>query len=211
MKLDNLINDFGDGSGVFFTSDTHFGHNGIINCTHRPFKNADEMDETLIALWNQTVGPNDIVFHLGDFCWNGSQKWVEILKRLNGVKYLIVGNHDLKRLKGNVLQYFEDVKFQTVLQLDDWNVWLNHYPFLCYGGAWNKNRKVAQAFGHVHYEPLSQGLDVDRLQYLFPAQYDVGVDNNGYAPISWTELKSKFEKFNESDKNMIHYKPLEFE
>ena len=50
-----------------------------------------------------------------------------------------------------------------------------------------------------------------RLQYLFPAQYDVGVDNGGYAPISWTELKSKFEKFNESDKNMIHYKPLEFE
>ena len=90
MKLDNLINDFGDGSGVFFTSDTHFGHNGIIECTHRPFKNSDEMDEALIALWNQTVGPNDIVFHLGDFCWGGTQKWVEILKRLNGVKYLII-------------------------------------------------------------------------------------------------------------------------
>ena len=51
---------------------------------------------------------------------------------------------------------------------------------------------------------------MDRLQYLFPAQYDVGVDNNGYMPISWAELKSKFERFNKADKNMIRYKSLEF-
>lgn len=211
MKLNNLINDFGDGSNVYFTSDTHFGHKSIIECTHRPFSNTTEMDAAIIALWNETVGPNDIIFHLGDFCWNGAQKWVEILKQLNGVKYLIVGNHDVKRLKGNVLQYFEDIKYQTTLLIDDWHLYLNHYPFLCFGGTYRKGAKVAQAFGHVHYEKLSQGLDVDRLNYLFPAQYDVGVDNNYFCPISWKELKDKFEKQINANCNMRHYKPLEFE
>ena len=65
---------------------------------------------------------------------------------------------------------------------------LNHYPFLCYGGSY---RGVWQLFGHVHSGPNAEGLDISRLESLFPTQYDVGVDNNDYAPISYREVKSK--------------------
>lgn len=47
--------------------------------------------------WNNTVGQDDIVFHLGDFCLGGSAEWTKILDRLNGKIYLIMGNHDLQK------------------------------------------------------------------------------------------------------------------
>ena len=58
-----------DGDKVFFTSDTHFYHANIINFCKRPFANVETMNEALIENWNAVVGANDIVFHLGDFCF----------------------------------------------------------------------------------------------------------------------------------------------
>ena len=55
-----------DGSKVFFTSDTHFYHGNIIRFCNRPFKDVEMMNETIIANWNNTIGQDDIVFHLGD-------------------------------------------------------------------------------------------------------------------------------------------------
>ena len=73
-----------DGSKVFFTSDTHFYHGNIIRFCNRPFKDVEMMNETIISNWNNTVGQDDIVFHLGDFCLGGSAEWTKILDRLNG-------------------------------------------------------------------------------------------------------------------------------
>lgn len=53
-----------DGSKVFFTSDTHFYHGNIIRFCNRPFKDVEVMNETIISNWNNTVGQDDIVFHL---------------------------------------------------------------------------------------------------------------------------------------------------
>lgn len=185
--------DFGDGSGVFFTSDSHFNHERIIPMTNRPFANAKEMDKTMIENWNKVVGKNDIVFHLGDFCFGGPPKWREILEQLNGNIYLILGNHDWKNLKANCYPYFTDIQQQMRIQIDDWVLYLNHFPYLCYDGTWNLGRKVGQVFGHVHSCTDCKGQDMPRMQYLFPTQYDVGVDNNNFTPISWKEVKQIFE------------------
>ena len=77
-----------DGSNVYFTSDTHFQHGNIIKFCNRPYSNVEEMNNAIIENWNSVVGPNDIVFHLGDFAWSGSwHKWLDTLKECNESEY----------------------------------------------------------------------------------------------------------------------------
>ena len=87
---------------VFLVSDTHFGHSGVCRFTRndgvtklRPWDNPEEMDEEMVKRWNETVRPNDKVYHLGDVVIN--RKAMSILHRLNGDKVLIRGNHDIFR------------------------------------------------------------------------------------------------------------------
>ena len=180
-----------DGDKVFFTSDTHFYHSNIINFCGRPFKNVEVMNETLIANWNSVVGPDDIVFHLGDFCLGGSAEWINILNRLNGKIYLIVGNHDIKNLRQGYYSRFEHIAMQMHIEVGKQKIYLNHCPFLCYGGAY---RDTWQLFGHVHTSKQNSGIDAPRLHMLFPTQYDVGVDNNNFTPVSFEEVKRIIER-----------------
>lgn len=176
---------------VWFTSDTHFGHEKIIKYSGRPFANASEMNEELIRRWRETVPEDGIVFHLGDFAYGGSRQWNDILCALPGRKYLILGNHDLGCIRHGAMSRFEMVTHQLYIRVGGQEIILNHNPFLCYGGAY---RDVWQLFGHVHSGPLSKtGLDLPRLKMLFPLQYDVGVDNNDFRPVSFAEVKAKIE------------------
>lgn len=178
---------------TFFTSDTHFGHANIIKLCNRPFKDVEEMNEKLVENWNKVVPENGTVFHLGDFAFGGSALWNSIIPRLNGRIYLILGNHDRKNIRQGYMDKFVDVVPQMQIDIEGRSVYLNHYPFLCYGGSYRDENSVWQLFGHVHSGPHSGGLDCDRLGVLFPYQYDVGVDNNNYTPISWTEVKAKIQ------------------
>ena len=185
LKIDSLQ------QGIYFTSDLHFGHQNILRFCNRPWKTTEEMDEALIANWNSVVGPDDIVFNLGDFAFAPNWRWKEILSRLNGHHYLILGNHDISRFPGEyIMSLFEGVEQQMILKIDGRLVYLNHYPFLCYGGTWRDPKSaVYQLFGHVHSGPNISGKDSDKLVNLFPFQYDVGVDNNNYTPISWEQVE----------------------
>ena len=58
-----------DGSKVYFTSDTHFYHSNIIGFCKRPFKNVEDMNETLIENWNRVVGQMISCFIWGIFAW----------------------------------------------------------------------------------------------------------------------------------------------
>lgn len=184
-------------SGIFFTSDTHFGHSKIIDYCKRPFSSIEEHDKVLIQNWNNTVGQNDTVFHLGDFAYGNSQFIANIIKQLNGNIILIKGNHDLKNMNPTLYNMFSDVVYQARILIDKQTVYLNHFPFLCFDhGDINlyKNNYNIQLFGHVHSGPLTSSKDVSRLNILFPTQYDVGVDNNNYTPISWADVKNKIKQ-----------------
>lgn len=184
-------------SGIFFTSDTHFGHFKIIDYCKRPFSSIEEHDKTLIQNWNNTVGQDDTVFHLGDFAYGNSQFIANIIKQLNGNIILIKGNHDLRNMNPTLYNIFSDVVYQARILIDKQTVYLNHFPFLCFDhGDINlyKDNYSIQLFGHVHSGPLTSSEDVNRLNILFPTQYDVGVDNNNYTPISWTDVKNKIKQ-----------------
>lgn len=180
---------------IWFTSDLHFGHQNIIKFCNRPWETVEEMDKALIENWNFVVGENDIVFDLGDFAFATNRRWREILSQLNGKHHLILGNHDVVRWPGDkIMELFDGVYNQLLLKIDNRYVYLNHYPFLCYGGVWrNPDNAVYQLFGHVHSGPYSTGKDTDRLIVLFPYQYDVGADNNNYTPVSWEKVKEIIE------------------
>lgn len=79
---------------IWVTSDTHFGHENIIGYSQRPFYNVTEMDECMIERWNAVVRPGDKVYHLGDVWMGNGERAYKNLRRLNGKKRLILGNHD---------------------------------------------------------------------------------------------------------------------
>lgn len=175
---------------LFFTSDLHFCHKKIIDFCNRPYSSVEEMNEALVKNWNNKVSPDDTVFCLGDFCWGGSSEWKKWRGRLNGHIILIRGNHD-RKMSRPMESLFDEVYNQLQLKIDGRSVYLNHYPFLTYGGCWRKEEDaVWQLFGHVHSGVFSnKGKDMSRLSILFPYQYDVGVDNNNFTPLSWEDVK----------------------
>lgn len=78
---------------IFFTSDLHFWHANVIKYCNRPYASVEEMNEKLILNWNSVVSPKDTVYVLGDFSL--AIRPVETFThRLNGIKYLVSGNHD---------------------------------------------------------------------------------------------------------------------
>ena len=173
---------------VWFTADTHFGHRNIIRYCQRPFASVEEMNETLVDNWNRVVGKDDVVFHLGDFSVGGAAEWTSLLDSLNGRIFLVLGNHDMNNVDQGFMRRFENVSMQMLVSIGKQRIYLNHYPFLCYGGAY---RGSWQLFGHVHTCPCNSGLDNSRLEMLFPTQYDVGVDNNNFKPVSFEEVEMK--------------------
>lgn len=174
---------------TFFTSDTHFFHSRSIELCNRPFANVEEMNETLIANWNSIVKQNDVVFHLGDFCFGSISLWEKILSRLNGKIHLILGNHDIDHIH-KLYAYFESVQIQTMINIEGNKILLNHYPFMCYNGC---KRKVWQLHGDIHTQSdgTTNKVSQQQISVMYPTQYDVGVDYNQFRPISYEEVKQK--------------------
>lgn len=89
---------------IYFTADTHFGHENVIRFCGRPFSCAAEMDEALIANWNSRVKGNDTVYILGDMFFR-SVNFEEILKAAQGEKAPDCGQS--RRLMDDKGGYFE--------------------------------------------------------------------------------------------------------
>jgi calcineurin-like phosphoesterase family protein len=79
---------------IFFTADTHFDHDLIIDACKRPFSNRDHMNYEIIKRWNSVVTNNDLVYFLGDFKLTSKHSQKELIKQLNGEIVFVRGNHD---------------------------------------------------------------------------------------------------------------------
>ncbi len=197
------------GDNIFFTSDLHCNHDNVIAFCKRPFKNAEEMNETLIENWNNTVNEDSTIFCLGDFAWGDVKMWRPIVERLKGHIILIKGNHDLKNLKSQA-QFDELFEFSTLemkIEIEKRKIILNHYPLLCYAGVYRKpENMVYNLHGHIHTMKNSIGRDFERYTELaYPTQYDVGVDMNDYRPISWREVDERIKFQIENNVNIKYW------
>jgi len=189
MKTTQFIYTEKDAEKMFFTSDSHFCHSNIIKYCKRPFKTVEENDEELIRRWNEKVPEDGIVFHLGDVAFGDPDKVDKILEQLHGTIYLVIGNHDWRRIVNQHKWRFEMMTQQINMKIGKRHIILNHYPMLAFSGAWRGVDATYQLFGHVHTSPYTdEGLDQARMKMLFTSQYDVGVDNNDFTPVSWKEV-----------------------
>ena len=175
-------------SNIWFTSDLHFWHKNIIAHCNRPWATPEEMNEGLIENRNSCVGSNDLVVILGDMFFCGTNKAKEIMKRLNGAKHLVRGNHDWGVIKPHRAEEFGFYKVTDGVEtgaLGGTPVALCHFP---YAGDHTtleryKDKRPVDAglwllHGHVH-----------SLWKINGRQINVGVDVWNWKPVHAGQLE----------------------
>jgi len=191
------------GQKLWFTSDTHYDHKNICSATTnwvgaenltRNFSSLERMNDELVNSINTKVGQDDILFHLGDWSFNGFENIRKFRERIICKNvHLILGNHDhhIERDKDDVQSIFSSVNHYLQLEVkreltpDQMKVGvlghikfvLMHYPIASWNGM---NDGVIHLHGHVH---LSNNLRVADGKAM-----DVGVDGNNYEPIELNEI-----------------------
>lgn len=167
---------------IFYTSDLHFGHANAIKFDHRPFQDVQDMERQMIKNWNETVGDEDEVYLLGDFCFNLKEDPAVILRRLNGRKHLIQGNHDGPVLKSEeAVKCFETIDKMGYVKDGERLIVMCHFPI----AEWNKKGKGACHFyGHIHAERS----EVYEFMKSRGEAYNVGCMINGYRPCTADEV-----------------------
>jgi calcineurin-like phosphoesterase family protein len=180
---------------TLFTSDTHFGHANIILLSGRPFArdlngtlgvfkagfpDIELHDETLIRNWNEVVGPDDEVWHLGDI-FMGKKDPNFYFDRLNGHIHLITGNHDKKALsiRGRFASVDRVAEITVTEAGKKHDLFLSHYAHR----VWNRSHHgVWHLYGHSHGslpdDPNSLSLDI-------------GVDCWNFTPVSIGQIKAR--------------------
>jgi calcineurin-like phosphoesterase family protein len=158
---------------VLFTADTHFGHGGALGLYRRPFASVVAMDAAMTALWNETVAPDDEVWHLGDFALGRTAAQMgPSLDALNGRKHLVAGNNDgaatLSLPGWASVQPYAELRHEGKLLV------LCHYAFRTWR---DMARGAINLHGHSH----------GRLSPM-PRQFDVGVDTRGFRPVGLAGL-----------------------
>lgn len=181
---------------IFFTSDTHYNHTnicrGISNWEGkrgtRDFDSLDEMNDSIIKGINDTVGPDDILVHLGDWSFGGFDSVSEFRDKIDCKNIILfLGNHDhhIRRNKGNIQSIFRNVADYGVLDLriptgnetKKYQFVCSHYPIASWDGMGNG---VIHLHGHVHLPPhlrLHEGRSMD-----------VGMDGNFLNPHSMEDI-----------------------
>lgn len=81
---------------IWFTSDTHFGHENVLKFTDRPWETIQQMNSVIVANINARVGMNDELYILGDFSFKmTAQDAYGLRKKITCKKvHLVPGNHD---------------------------------------------------------------------------------------------------------------------
>lgn len=158
----------------WFTSDEHYYHKNILKYSQRPFSSVEEMNEALIQNHNSVVGKGDVTIHAGDFTLKNDKEFIykNIINRLNGTHIFLKGSHDYWLRGSNFLQIWER-------KIEDYYVVVCHYALR----VWCRSHYNSwMLYGHSHgmLEPVGK-------------QWDCGVDNNDYYPISFEQVKDIME------------------
>ncbi len=168
-------------ANLFFISDTHFSHEAMLYFKDdagnpvRPFRNEHEMDELMVERWNDRVRPHDHIYHLGDVAMK--RPFLQIVKRLNGKKRLIFGNHDIFDYQEYAQAGFKKMMGMRVME----GMIFTHVPIHPSG----LGRFKLNVHGHLHTNRVR--LENGEIDNRYRS---VCVEQVGYTPISLDELRS---------------------
>lgn len=158
---------------IYVTSDTHFSHKAIMTYENRPFKNIDEMNNTIINNWNSIVKAEDTVYHLGDVAFTNKTFSKHIVQSLIGHKILIMGNHDCCRTRKWWLDCgFDEVHREPILiTVNGEQVLLTHDPI----AGMYVPEDILVVHGHIHSKQIAG--------YVKPRFNCVCVELTNYTPV----------------------------
>lgn len=171
---------------IYFTSDTHFGHDKDFIYALRGFNSIQEHDEAIMKNWNKEIKMNDIVYHLGDVCLGDDEKSIEYLKRLHGKIHIILGNHDSDRR----IQLYKECKnvvsvsFAERIKVGKYTLFLSHAPSNTYVIGKRLGRTMLNLFGHTHQTDSPFINDI-------PYAYNVGLDCHNNKPVSIEQIMNE--------------------
>ena len=157
-------------SKIFFTGDSHFNQERTLKMSKRPFKNVEEMNKVMISNWNNIVGKDDVVYHLGDF---GDYRTREVL---NGKIILIKGNYERSGYKDEFkkyLDYFDEIyEFTHSINIGDYHINMTHEPSRLKDTPIDKTN--INLFAHVHKLCMIKSYGIN-----------VGMDCHHFTPIDF--------------------------
>ena len=172
---------------TWVASDIHLNHLNILKyCPHRggpetSWEKVGKMNETIISNWNSVVQPEDEVWILGDVAMGQIEKAPALVRRLNGTKHLVKGNHDKTIVKlpeanelfATIATYYE---LNYKMDGDKHLICMSHFPMMHWNGqSADINRTSIHLHGHMHSSP-------DKLHRCNGAILDVGIDGNNLFP-----------------------------
>lgn len=169
---------------IYFSSDTHFGHDRKFIFKKRGFNSVEEMNAAIIENWNSLVQPDDIIYHLGDVMLGDNNTGIECLKQLNGEIHLLFGNHDTstrQKLYAKCPNVFID-GFATIIKVQNYNFYLSHYPTIVANDDNNLplKRQIISLYGHTHQN--------ENFYNDIPTMYHVGMDSHNNTPVSFDTI-----------------------
>jgi calcineurin-like phosphoesterase family protein len=135
------------------------------------------MDSEIIKKWNQVVSKKDLVIHLGDFSLTNKENTKKIFNKLNGKKWLILGNHD----KHRSLNWWQDIGFERIFEFPviykDFYI-LSHQPVYM-----NATMPYVNIHGHTHSKCFAD-----------PFFINVSVEVVNYQPVLFTDIVNRLKK-----------------
>lgn len=166
----------------WFSSDAHYGHTNVLKYDNRDFSTIEEHDEALIAIHNKTVSKKDNWYYMGDFCFKDAAYAESIMKRLNGNKFFIKGNHDHKELITLYEKYGTYLGQLQEIKIEKQRIILCHFAMR----VWNQNHRNSwHLYGHSHdameTEVWGKSMDVG-----YPSTFRLFGE---YRPIEFEEIK----------------------
>lgn len=148
----------------YYISDLHLFHDNIINkLDKRGFSSMDEMVNYIINKWNNKITESDDVYILGDFSFGKPAETMDVLRRLNGRKHLVKGNHE-KYLNHPEFDRSLFASIKDYMEIKDGKdyVVLCHYPILFYK---HQYRNSYMLYGHIHNTQDARFMEIVQKEF----------------------------------------------